>query len=112
MSAEIIQITAGQLALGLVFIVIAGLLSILHSLKLEKDLLVGTLRTFVQLFLLGYALKIIFKIDRAWLVAAVFLIMVLFAAWTILGRVRERQVSFSGLFSSPWPWAIFWFPSW
>ena len=64
--------------MGLVFIILAGTLSLRHSLKLEKDLFIGTLRTFVQLFLLGFALKFIFNIDRLWLVVLVFVLMVLF----------------------------------
>ena len=94
MTASVIEISNLQLAVGLVFIVLAGALSLVHSLKLERDLLIGTLRTFVQLFLLGFALKFIFNIDRMWLVVMVFVVMILFAAWTIRGRVQERQVSF------------------
>ena len=49
---EIVGISLAQLAFGLVFILGAGIASIMHALKLERDLLVGTIRTFVQLFLL------------------------------------------------------------
>ncbi len=94
MNTSVIEISNLQLAFGLVFIILAGVLSLVHSLKLEKDLLIGTLRTFVQLSLLGFALKFIFNIDRLWLVVLVFVLMVFFAAWTIKGRVQERQVSF------------------
>lgn len=94
MGAEIVYIGSGHLALVLLFILAAGATSIYHALKLERDLFVGTVRTFVQLFLLGYILKIIFDLDRAWLVLAVFSFMILFAAWTIRARVKEKQVSF------------------
>ena len=51
MTPEIVSIGLGQLAVGLVFILVAGITSICHALKLERDLLVGTIRTFAQLFL-------------------------------------------------------------
>lgn len=94
MTAEVIHISIWQLVLGLVFIVTAGAMSILHALRLERDLLVGTVRTFVQLFALGYILKIIFGLNQVWWVLSVFLLMTLFAAWTIWGRIKERQISF------------------
>ena len=94
MTPEIVSIGLGQLAVGLVFILVAGITSICHALKLERDLLVGTIRTFAQLFLLGYILKFIFKLDNAALVLAVFGFMIFFAAWEIRSRVKEKQVAF------------------
>ncbi len=89
-----LEISLVQLCFGLVFILAAGITSVLHSLRLERDLLIGTIRTFVQLFILGYILKFVFNIDSGWLVMGVFAFMILFAAWEIRARVRERQVSF------------------
>ncbi len=94
MTPEIASIGIGQLAIGLVFILAAGITSLYHALKLERDLLVGTIRTFVQLVLLGYILKFIFNIDSAVLVLAVFSFMIFFAAWEIRNRIKEKQVSF------------------
>jgi len=56
--------------------------------------MVGTIRTFVQLLLLGYILKFIFNIDNAALVLAVFSFMIFFAAWEIRNRIKEKQVAF------------------
>ena len=94
MSPEVVHISLVQLALGMVFILVAGAASIYYSLGLEKDLAVGTVRTFVQLFILGYILKYIFDLDRAWVVILVFGIMILFAAWTIRGRIKEKRIAF------------------
>ena len=94
MEPAVVPISLWQLALGLIFILAAGITSIHHALKLERDLALGTVRTFVQLFILGYVLKFIFDIKTAWLVLAVFGFMIFFAAWTIKGRVNERQISF------------------
>jgi len=89
-----IHIGLGQLALGILLVLIAGITSIWHTLELERDLIVGTVRTFIQLFLLGYVLEFIFKIQNFWLVIMFFSLMILFAAWTIKGRVKEKQISF------------------
>ena len=76
MTPEVIPIGLGQLAIGLVFILMAGIASLWHALKLERDLVVGTVRAFAQLCLLGYMLKFIFNLDNAVLVVAVFCFMV------------------------------------
>jgi putative ABC transport system permease protein len=94
MTPDIASIGLGQLAIGLVFILMAGITSLFHALNLERDLLVGTIRTFVQLFLLGYILKFIFNLGNAVLVLAVFGFMIFFAAWEIRSRVKEKQVAF------------------
>ena len=80
MTPTSISIDLWQLAIGLVFILMAGLASLHHALKLEKDLLVGTIRTFVQLFALGYILIFIFKLENPVVVLAVFGFMIFFAA--------------------------------
>ncbi|MFH2066414.1 MAG: iron export ABC transporter permease subunit FetB [Pseudomonadota bacterium] len=94
MTSGIIDIGPWQLGFGLLFILIAGAASLYHSLHLEKDLLIGTVRTFAQLFLLGYVLKLLFNVDDYRIVLSVFLFMVLFAAWTVYSRIKEKQISF------------------
>ena len=94
MEHGILEIGPGQLALALVFILAAGAASLYHGLKLERDLLVGALRTFVQLFLLGYILRYIFHLNSVWPVLAVFFFMIVFATRIIRGRVKEKQISF------------------
>ena len=94
MTGGVQDISLTQLLFGLGFILAAGVTSVLHSLRLERDLLIGTVRTFVQLFILGYVLKFIFNLASAWLVLAVFAFMIVFAAREIRARVSERQVSF------------------
>jgi putative ABC transport system permease protein len=94
MTPAVIDITLGRLVLGLLFVLAAGLSSLYFALRLERDLFIGTIRTFVQLSLLGYALKVIFNLDHAVFVLAVFGFMIFFAALTIRNRIQERQVSF------------------
>jgi len=92
--SSVLNIEAWQLAVTLVFVLLAGITSLLHGLGLERDLAVGALRSFVQLFLLGYVLRFVFRLDSPWGVAGVFFAMILFAAWTVRGRVKERQIAF------------------
>jgi putative ABC transport system permease protein len=94
MQNQIIDIDLYKLLIGLGFVLISGMASLMYSLKLEKALLIGTARTFGQLFILGYVLKYVFALSSMYLVIGLFAFMILFAAWTIYGRVKERQVHF------------------
>jgi len=93
-SQTIIDIGPFQLALCLGFVCLAGATSIYHKLGLEKDLFVGTIRTFAQLFLMGYVLKFIFDAHYSWLVILIYSGMVAAAAHIIKGRIKEKSVSF------------------
>lgn len=94
MKPHIQNIEIWQLAMALVFVMSAGAASIWHKLKLERDLVVGTVRTVSQLFLLGYALTFIFQFTQSWLVILTLIIMITFAAFTVRARVGERDVPF------------------
>ncbi len=94
MSGNVLEIGPYQLLLALVFVLGAGATSLYHGLRLEKDLLVGTVRSFAQLFLLGYVLKFVFQFNSVWLVMAVFLVMIVFATQIIRSRIKEKQVAF------------------
>ncbi len=89
-----LPIGAGQLALTLVFILVAGGVSLAFRLGLGRTMALGTVRTFAQLFLMGYALKFIFALDMGLPVLAVFVAMIAAAAHIVRGRVPERDVAF------------------
>ena len=88
-----VTIGPGQLLLCLLFVAVAGCASIALRLRLERDLLWGTVRAFAQLFLVGYVLDIVFALDRPLLVMAVFVFMVFWAAHAVRGRVRDPQIA-------------------
>jgi putative ABC transport system permease protein len=96
MIPELPLIGPWQLGLSLVFVLAAGAASLIHKLGLGRDLLVGTIRVFVQLLVMGYALEIIFGLHSALLVLAVYAVMTGFAAHIVRGRVKEKDVSFFG----------------
>lgn len=89
-----IEISIGNLAIGLVFIVFAGILSLIHGLKLEKDLIIGTIRSIAQLTAMGFLLKFIFSMNSSVFVVIMFVAMTFFAAEIIKGRVKKQSVSY------------------
>lgn len=91
---RIIDISTGQLMLALVFILAAQASSFIYHLGLNRDITIGTLRTFSQLFLMGYALTFILKTPSPWLTISIFLVMVVSAMFIIRGRVKEKQIAY------------------
>ncbi|MDP8306440.1 MAG: iron export ABC transporter permease subunit FetB [Candidatus Chlorobium antarcticum] len=91
---QIIDISNWQLLLGLLFILLAQISSFVFHLGLNRDIAIGTVRTFAQLFLMGFVLTYILETERMLLVVGVFLVMVVSAIFIIKGRVAEKQVSY------------------
>lgn len=91
---NVIDISYSQLLISVLFVAVAGFASIRLQLGLEHDIFWGTVRTFAQLFIIGYVLKYIFGINNAYLVLLVFTGMIFFAAYTIKGRVKENGVPY------------------
>jgi putative ABC transport system permease protein len=91
---QIIDISTGQLLLALLFILIAQASSFIYHLGLNRDIAIGTLRTFSQLFLMGYVLTFILKTSNPWLTLSVFMVMVVSAMFIIKGRVKEKQIPY------------------
>ena len=94
--SEVIEITPVKLALCLIFILISGLASLALKLKLERDLAWGTVRTFAQLFLVGYVLQYIFKIENFVLTSVLYISMIFWATHAIqspptLDRITNVQ---------------------
>jgi putative ABC transport system permease protein len=94
LQSEIINISWINVSIATLFIVAAGLCSIYLKLGLERDLLIGTIRTFLQLALLGYVLKAVFSVNDPLVVMLLFSVMIFFAAKIISGRVKEKSVPY------------------
>jgi UDP-glucose/iron transport system permease protein len=93
----VIQIGWEGLALATLFVVFVGVVSIRMSLGITKDLAVATVRTYAQLIALGFVLRWVFGINQAWLVIAIIVLMVLFAAQIIVKRSPDAP---RGIFGS------------
>ncbi|MGB4441591.1 MAG: iron export ABC transporter permease subunit FetB [Coriobacteriia bacterium] len=100
-TAGVVAITWPQLLLAAGFMVLVGAISLRLALGLEKDLAIATVRTYVQLFILGLVLRWVFGIDSPWLVLGLLLLMVAAAAQTIVKRAPDAPAGlFGGSFIS------------
>ncbi len=71
------------LSMTLIFIAFAVFISIWQKLGLEKDLFIGTVRSAVQLLLVGYVLQYVFHTDQPLFVILILLIMIAVATWNV-----------------------------
>lgn len=96
MSAENTVIDLGTLdvAVAASLVLVSGAISLALRLKMEKKLALASLRTVVQLFLIGFVLQKVFDISTLAVLLPVILIMLLTAAHTAAGRPSR---TFSGL---------------
>ena len=89
-----LDIGYGQLLLALLFVVLAGAASLKLRLGLERDLIWGTVRSISQLALLAFVLVYVFRIEQWYLIVGIYLMMILFAAITIRGRVKRTNAAY------------------
>jgi putative ABC transport system permease protein len=78
-----------NVALALVMVALAGALSYWQRLGVERDLLLASVRAFVQLMIIGYVINFILDTNRLLLVLAMIAAMVAFAAFTSGRRIRR-----------------------
>ena len=95
----VVQLSFGDVALSLILMALAIGLSRLEKLGLEKNLAIGTVRAFLQLTLIGFALKILFQIDSPWLLMLVLPAMLAVAS---AESVRRQQVRLPYFFWITW----------
>jgi len=89
-----IQVSMGQVAAALSLVALAAAISYWRRTDLERDIVVATVRSFVQLTAIGYALEVIFDADTIWLVLALLTVMVLFGALTARSRAKKVPGAF------------------
>lgn len=82
-------------ALGftLLFVLITILVSIRQKLGLEKDILIGSVRSAVQLLLVGYILQYVFDTEKIALIALILTAMITVAAW----NAGKRAAGLNGI---------------
>lgn len=83
------QISYPEMGIALVLIAITMVLSRLEKLGLEKDLMIGTVRTFLQLSAVGYVLQAIFNANRWYWVLLTLAVMTAVAGYTAAKRATE-----------------------
>jgi putative ABC transport system permease protein len=105
MNYSYIPISNLQLVLSIALVIITGVISAMLQLGLLRSLLWGSVRAFLQLTLIGYALTFIFKNNQLYIILPVLLIMSLIASREASRRVgrapgKPMLVSFIALTAS------------
>jgi len=90
-----IALSYSDLLIALILILIPIVISLQRGLGLEKDLFIGTIRTFVQLMIIGYVLKYIFGYKKWYFVLLMLFLMALVAGYN---AVKRQKVKVPGLF--------------
>jgi putative ABC transport system permease protein len=76
--------------ISLTLVVLAIIVSRIWKLPVQRDMAFGSVRAFVQLILVGYALDYIFALESLWLMLLAIVIMILVGAQAASSRVREE----------------------
>ncbi len=89
-----IQVSLGEVVASLSLVALAIAISFWRKADLERDIVVATVRSFVQLTAIGYAIELIFEADTIWLVLVLLAAMVLFGALTARHRASKVPDAF------------------
>lgn len=89
-----IEVSLGEVAASLALVALAAAISFWRRADLERDIVVATARSFVQLTAIGYAIQLIFEADTIWLVLALLAAMVFFGALTARHRANRVPGAF------------------
>ncbi|MDZ7332864.1 MAG: iron export ABC transporter permease subunit FetB [candidate division KSB1 bacterium] len=85
-----IALSYSDLLIALILILIPIVISLHRGLGLEKDLLIGTIRTFIQLMIIGYVLKYLFGYKKWYFVLLMLTIMALVAGYNAVQRQKTK----------------------
>ena len=83
-----LALAPGKLVLLLLLIAVAMLMSRIRRYGLERDLLEGTIRTFVQLFIVGFVLNALFQANHWYWTILMLMLMVVIASQNAARRGR------------------------
>jgi putative ABC transport system permease protein len=89
-----------QVLAALVLAVLAFVLARIKSIPVEKEIALGSVRAFVQLVAVGYALEFIFDTESFWLVILSVAVMLLVGAYTAGQRAEHFKNGFPIAFIS------------
>ncbi|MEW5993787.1 MAG: iron export ABC transporter permease subunit FetB [Candidatus Zixiibacteriota bacterium] len=86
--------TYTQVLLALVLVAISIGVARWWRIPVAKDMALGSVRSFIQLVAVGYALEVIFDLESLWLIALAILIMMTVGAHAASGRVKHLDGAF------------------
>ncbi len=78
-----------RVLLSIAFILVAAAISRWQSSDLEKDLLIATVRSFIQLIAIGYVLELVFELDVPVFTIGILLVMITIGARTSGKRAQQ-----------------------
>jgi putative ABC transport system permease protein len=90
MADSYVELTYGQVALAAALVLLNGGISLALRLGLERSLVIASVRTIVQLLLVGLVLQWVFHVERWYLVIALVAVMTAVAAVTAAQRCQRR----------------------
>ena len=85
----IIDLSWWQVTLALMLVVVVATVSLRQHLGLERDLLIGTVRTVVQLYLVGLVLAAVFTAARWYWVLSILVVMAAIATHAAVSRLAK-----------------------
>jgi putative ABC transport system permease protein len=92
-----------EVAIALVLMVVAVILTRWQKIGAEKEMAIGTVRSFVQLVAVGYALEFIFDLENIFAILLTILIMILVGSYTAARRAtgipHAWRLSFMAIFA-------------
>jgi UDP-glucose/iron transport system permease protein len=89
-----IHLSLGQMAASLALVALAAAISFWRKADLERDIAIATVRSFIQLTAIGFAIELIFEADSIWLVFALLAVMVVFGTFTARSRASKVPSAF------------------
>lgn len=92
---EYIALDYSDLAIALILILIPIAISFRARLGIEREIFVGTVRTFIQLIIIGYILKYIFGVNKWYVVLLMVAMMAIVAGYN---SVKRQKTKIPGLF--------------
>jgi putative ABC transport system permease protein len=89
-----IYLSTIDLIISAALVLVAGIISVVMKLGLERRLFIAAVRAAVQLLLLGFVLKIVFGLDNPWVLLPLGLFMVFVAA---RAAIKRSSYTFKGI---------------
>lgn len=89
-----IEIGIKEVLLALALVIVAVVIGKWRRLPVQRDMIFGTVRTFVQLLAVGYALEIIFDLQNIWLIGLAICVMILVATHATVSHSKSATSSF------------------
>lgn len=90
MTDSVINISNKQLLLSYIFAIIAMILTSVNGINRNKDIIIGTIRMTVQLFIAGYVLVYIFDSSSFILTILILAVMEFFAIFNIISSKKSK----------------------